>query len=97
MIDDRYLEMIHHAAEGKLSDNQRVEFERYLSDHEDARKMYDELVALRESLNRLGTVTPPAEIKERVMRRVENPGGATVIHRIGGMFRDHMRFGYTLT
>lgn len=97
MIDDKYLEMIHHAAEGKLGENQRIELERYLAEHEDARRMYDELVALRESLNRLGTVTPPAEIKEQVMRRVDGPGGDTVIHRIGGMFRDHLRFGYTLT
>jgi hypothetical protein len=69
-MEEKYLQLIHQELDGANSPDERAELEAYLATHPEARKVYEEMIALSEKLKQVPMTEPPANLTYRVMAEI---------------------------
>ena len=71
MIPEKYTEMIHRAIFETISERERGELDRYLSENPEAAALYDDLARMSGLMSETPGVEPPAGLKRRILNLVE--------------------------
>jgi hypothetical protein len=86
MIDKKYLQLMHKQIDGEITQHEFAELQNYLSRHEEARAIYEELIQTNEMLNRVPAIDPPGELSKLIMNSIDPQRYAV---------KDRMRFEYS--
>ena len=87
-IDAKYLDLINADVDGVLSPDEERELDAYLAGNPAARDLRDELTGLCGQLGTLEQLTPPAHLREQILRNIRSRETARMrlAERIGDVF-----------
>jgi hypothetical protein len=71
MIDKKYLQLMHKQIDGEITQHEFAKLQNYLSLHEEARVIYDELTQTNEVLNQVPALDPPNELSKMIMNSID--------------------------
>ncbi len=71
MIDEKYIEWMHLAIDGKLSRKDREKLDVYLQSNAEAREFFEQLLRTVEILDHTEEIEPPDDLKQRIMSSID--------------------------
>ena len=71
MIDEKYIEWMHLAIDGKLPRKDREKLDAYLQSNTEAREFYEQLLRTVEILDHTEEIEPPDDLKQRIMSGID--------------------------
>lgn len=100
MIEERLLHLIHRAADDALSERERVELDRRLQDSPETRRLYDQILGLKDLVSAAPSVDPPAALKSRILAQIDPAryrrratGSRTIGTWIGHLWTPQLAYG----
>lgn len=87
MLDERIAELIQADVDGELPAADRPELERTLAESAEARRFRDEMLRIARLMSTLPPTEPPADLRRRILDRVELPAPARWLAFGGSWFR----------
>jgi len=109
MIEPKYIELIHRELDGENSPRESAALRAYLAQHEEARRLHDELAAASRILSAVQEVEPPDNLKKRILNAIRPDRyaarknatvGRSIKNLIDGVLgspNDRLKYAYVFT
>jgi hypothetical protein len=88
MIEKKYIELMNREIDGLITNGEKHELHRYLSDNGEAKEYYDELLSASHALNELPDPVVPENLEKRVINSID-------FTRYAGKNRKKIAFNFT--